>query len=165
MQNDLLFKNENLIFSYRTTGILKYNNQILFQKPKNESGLSLPGGHVMSMEFSQDALKREFKEELGIHINIDSLCAVGEIYFSWNERPCHQLNLYYLVSISDEEYNSFFTKEKLYAKDSAGKDRFDLEFVWIPIKKIAETTIYPQEIKTLLSNSSHSFMHFTSVQL
>lgn len=165
MKTDILFKMDNHIFSYRTTGILIHKNKVLVQKPLEDDGFSLPGGHVMAMEHSEDALKREFIEELGIQIKIDALRAVGEIYFLWNNRPCHQINLYYSVYISDDEYKKIISKEKLYAKDSVGNNKYDLEFTWLPIEKIDDSTIYPPEIKPILSQKDHTLIHFISNQL
>lgn len=34
MKQDILFKNEEFIFSYRVAGILIYSDKILLQKPK-----------------------------------------------------------------------------------------------------------------------------------
>ncbi|MBO5056431.1 MAG: NUDIX domain-containing protein [Lachnospiraceae bacterium] len=45
------------------------------------------GGHISSMETTQEALKREFEEELHAQIEIDHLIAVGEIFF-----PCATLD-------------------------------------------------------------------------
>ena len=33
---DILFKNDDFVFSYRVGGILKHNGKILLQRPKND---------------------------------------------------------------------------------------------------------------------------------
>ena len=38
-----------------------------------------------------ETLKREFEEELHAKIEVDNLLAIGEIYFPWGKRPCHQI--------------------------------------------------------------------------
>ena len=46
-----------------------------------------------------ETLKREFEEEIHAKIEVDNLLAIGEIYFPWGKRPCHQICLYYNVHL------------------------------------------------------------------
>lgn len=101
MGKDILYKTEDFVFSYRVAGILIRDNKILLQKPSNDDGYSLIGGHVSIGETTDISLIREFKEEIGVDISIDRLFAVGEIFFPWGKRPCHQISLYYKVKLSD----------------------------------------------------------------
>ena len=98
---DILFKNDDFVFSYRVGGILKHNGKILLQRPKNDD-YAIIGGHVAAMETSMETLKREFEEELHAKIEVDNLLAIGEIYFPWGKRPCHQICLYYNVHLIDD---------------------------------------------------------------
>lgn len=86
---DILFKNDDFVFSYRVGGILIHNEKILLQRPKNDD-YAIIGGHVAAMETSMETLKREFEEELHAEIEVDNLLAIGEIYFPWGKRPCHR---------------------------------------------------------------------------
>ena len=96
---DILFKNDDFVFSYRVGGILIHNEKILLQRPKNDD-YAIIGGHVAAMETSMETLKREFEEELHAEIEVDNLLAIGEIYFPWGKRPCHQICLYYNIPVS-----------------------------------------------------------------
>ena len=42
---DILFKNDDFVFSYRVGGILKHNGKILLQRPENDD-YAIIGGHV-----------------------------------------------------------------------------------------------------------------------
>ena len=64
---------------------------------------SIIGGHVTAMETSMETLKREFEEELHTKIEVDNLLAIGEIYFPWGKRPCHQICLYYNVHLVNDD--------------------------------------------------------------
>ena len=99
---DILFKNDDFVFSYRVGGILKHNGKILLQRPKNDD-YAIIGGHIAAMETSMETLKREFEEELHAKIEVDNLLAIGEIYFPWGKRPCHQICLYYNVHLMDDK--------------------------------------------------------------
>ena len=59
---DILFKNDDFVFSYRVGGILIHDGKILLQRPKNDN-YAIIGGHVAAMETSMESLKREFEEE------------------------------------------------------------------------------------------------------
>ena len=60
---DILFKNDDFVFSYRVGGILVHNSKILLQRPADDD-YAIIGGHVTAMETSAETLKREFEEEL-----------------------------------------------------------------------------------------------------
>ncbi len=53
---DILFKTESFVFSYRIAGILIRDGKILLQRPRNNDGYSIPGGHVSFGETSDKAL-------------------------------------------------------------------------------------------------------------
>lgn len=50
---DILFKNDDFVFSYRVGGILKHNGKILLQRPKNDD-YAIIGGHIAAMETSME---------------------------------------------------------------------------------------------------------------
>ena len=59
-------------------GICEFNGKILLLKVRSRSShdaekWEIPGGKVKKGEFFDQALKREFMEETGLEINIDSL--------------------------------------------------------------------------------------------
>lgn len=59
-------------------GICEYDGKILLLKVRSKSGhdagkWEIPGGKVKRKEFFDEALKREFLEETGLEINIESL--------------------------------------------------------------------------------------------
>ena len=59
-------------------GICEYENRILLLKIRSDSAhdsgkWEIPGGKVKKNEFFDDALKREYLEETGLEINIESL--------------------------------------------------------------------------------------------
>ena len=115
---DILFKNDDFVFSYRVGGILMRNGKILLQRPKNDD-YAIIGGHVAAMETSMETLKREFEEELHAKIEVDNLLAIGEIYFPWGKRPCHQICLYYNVHLMDDNdvYNAMMDATYTYTGD------------------------------------------------
>lgn len=102
MSKDILFKNDDFVFSYRVAGILIKNNRILLQHPLSDTGYAIPGGHVSFGETNEETLIREFREEIGVDIKVENLKWVGEIFFPWGDKPCHQINLFYKVALNDD---------------------------------------------------------------
>ena len=159
---DILYKNEDFIFSYRVGGLLIYNGKILLQRPVHDD-YSIIGGHIASMETSAEALKREFKEELHSEIAVDNLMAVGEMYFPWGSKPCHQLCLYYYVHLLD---NNIPLDGVFRGYDELNNERIDLDFCWIPLEDLKNgTKVYPLELIPNVLEPTNQIVHFVSKQI
>ncbi len=70
--------NMNDMWGLTTRGICEFEGKILLLKVRSKSShdaerWEIPGGKVKKGEFFDQALKREFREETGLEINIDSL--------------------------------------------------------------------------------------------
>ena len=163
MEKDILFKNETYIFSYRTGGILLHDGKILLQKPQNDD-YAIIGGHVTAMETTEQTLKREFEEEISAKIEVDSLMAVGEIFFPWGKRPCHQICLYYKIHLCDPE--AIPLSGIFHGYDELGNERINLDFCWVSLEELRKgVKVYPEElIPHILSNEDKVF-HFVSRQI
>ncbi|HJC25725.1 MAG TPA: NUDIX domain-containing protein [Candidatus Eisenbergiella merdavium] len=163
MEKDILFKNETYIFSYRVGGILLQDGKILLQKPQNDD-YAIIGGHVAAMETTEQTLKREFEEEIKTKIEVDNLMAVGEIFFPWGDRPCHQICLYYRIRLCDPK--AIPLSGIFHGYDELGNERIDLDFCWVPLEDLKDgVKVYPVElIPHILSNENEVF-HFVSNQL
>ncbi len=55
-------------FNYRVGAICKHDNKILILQNKGEDFWYVPSGRVKMLENSEDALKRELAEEIGVPI-------------------------------------------------------------------------------------------------
>lgn len=155
--SDILFKTDNYVFSYRVAGICIQNGKILLQKPTNDNGFAFPGGHGALGETSEETLIREFKEEIGADISVGELKWVGEIFFPWAAKPCHQICLYYAISIEDihTPINGIFM-----AREQLNGRSFEMEFHWIPMDKISHIEVYPANAVQLLDHFSDGVQHF-----
>lgn len=154
---DILYKTDKNVFSYRVAGICIQNGKLLLQKPTNDSGFAFPGGHVEFGETNRETLIREFKEEIGADIRVGQLKWVGELFFPWGEKPCHQICLYYIISIEDGHTprdGSFMAKEQLEGRG------FSIEFHWISLDDLADMEIYPTNAKQLLKKLDDGVQDF-----
>ncbi len=160
---DILFKTEDFVFSYRVGGILIRNNKILLQKPKDDD-YAIIGGHVASFETTEETLIREFKEELHANIAVDRLLAVGEIFFPWGKKPCHQLAMYYKVRLKDEQ--SIPLDGVFCGYDEFDNQRVDLDFCWVPLEELRNgLKVYPLELIPYILEDSGEVAHFVSRQV
>ncbi len=162
MERDILFKMDDMVFSYRVGGILIQNDKILLQRPKNDD-YSIIGGHVAGLETSAETLKREFEEELHTNIKVGKLLAVGEIFFPWGKRPCHQICFYYSVELlkPDIPMEGIFS-----GYDDLDQERIDLDFCWVPLEQLKNgAKVYPMELIPHILQPSNGCVHFISKQI
>ena len=94
------------------------------------------GGGIEFQETSQDALKREFKEEINVDIEIKKFLGVSENIFTYENKPGHEIVLYYQIDLPYQEK---------YLQDEDGELG---EAVWIDIEefKNGSKILYPKEI-------------------
>lgn len=154
---DILFKTDEYVFSYRVAGICIHNNKVLLQKPTNDTAFAFPGGHVELGETNAQTLIREFKEEIGVDITVSDLKWVGEIFFPWGNKLCHQICLYYIVDIKSNNVpleGMFVGKEKIEGR------KFDLEFHWVPIGELNNIEVYPTNVVELMNKINDGVQHF-----
>lgn len=156
--SDILFHLEDYVFSYRVAGIILHDDKILLQKPSDDSGYAIPGGHAEFGETGVQTLIREFKEEIGTDITVGGLKWVAEIFFRWNDKPCHQLCLYYDVSLNDKTQipldGVFVGNEHIEGRD------FKIEFHWKPLDSLSLLEVYPTNIAELMKHYGDGVQHF-----
>ena len=156
--SDILFHSEDYVFSYRVAGILLRDNKILLQKPLNDTGFAIPGGHVEFGEIHAQTLEREFKEEMKADIAVGELKWVAEIFFSWGDKPCHQICLYYDITLKDEKQiplDGTFTGDECIEKQSS-----KIEFHWISIDTLEQIEVYPPIISDLIKRYDEGVQKF-----
>lgn len=155
---DILFKTDDSVFSFRVAGICVQNGKVLLQTTTGEDrSFVFPGGHVAFGESNAETLIREFREEIGAEITVGELKWVAEIFFPWGDKPCHQLFLYYLVTLDSPEIPQegiFMAKEHLEGRN------FDLEFHWVPVEQVRELEVYPVNARELLDRLHEGVQHF-----
>jgi ADP-ribose pyrophosphatase YjhB (NUDIX family) len=158
MGKDIIFKTDEYVFSYRVAGLLIQNGKVLLQRPKDDTAYAIPGGHVALGETNEETLIREFKEEINVNIKVNTLKWIGEIFFPWGNKPCHQICLFYNVLLTENNVipldGTFWGTEQLEDKS------FKLEFSWIDIKDIETIELYPIQVKKYLANGVNKVEHF-----
>lgn len=159
---DILFRQDDFVFSYRVGGILICDGKILLQRPPKDN-YAIIGGHISAMETSAETLAREFREELHADVEVGRLLAIGEIFFPWGKRPCHQIALYYEVELKNP--TQIPLDGIFHGYDELDNERIDLDFCWVPLQDLKEEIVYPMELTAHLLSGSKEIYHFVSRQL
>ena len=124
------------------------NNKILLHKSKEDNFYAIPGGRIMIGETSENALKREFIEEIGAKITIKNFLGTVENFFEYNGKKYHELMLVY-ESTFDSNSN-FYKEERIIGLEEDGK----IEFIWKTIDEIKQLDLRPLFLKeNIISNT------------
>ena len=124
-------------------GLVRRGDKVLVQegydKVRKETFYRFLGGGIEFQEQSSSALKREFKEELGVDIVVGDYIGLLENIFVSNGKKAHELVLVYEGSISDKDY-----KENYHIVD----DGTEMDATWIEIEKFknGELILYPEKV-------------------
>ena len=124
-------------------GLAIKNNKLLvsegFDKIKNETFYRCLGGGIEFLEKSEEALKREFLEEINISITVKDFLGISENIFTYQGKKAHELILFYSIEISDENY-----QEEYIVTDDHGKTVAK----WIDINEFKNKNkiLYPEEV-------------------
>ena len=124
-------------------GLAIKNNKILvsegFDKVKNETFYRCLGGGIEFLEKSEEALKREFLEEINVDIAVKDFLGISENIFTYQGKNAHELVLFYSIEISDENY-----QEEYKVIDDHGETIAK----WMDIKEFKNKNkiLYPEEV-------------------
>lgn len=113
-------------------GVCVKNGQVLVCRNRKHGNVYLPGGHVDWGEDSKHALAREWREELGVPATAGRFLGVVEqIYKARSGRTC-EISLVFEVRCP-----------KLSAKNKPPSAEDHLEFEWVPLAKLAKSSLLP----------------------
>ena len=124
-------------------GLVIKDNKLLvsegFDKVKNETFYRCLGGGIEFLEKGEEALKREFLEEINVDIAVKDFLGISENIFTYQGKNAHELILFYSIEISDENY-----QEEYKVIDDHGETIAK----WIDINefKNKNKTLYPKEV-------------------
>ena len=124
-------------------GLAVRDNKLLvsegYDKIKKQTFYRCLGGGIEFLEKSQDALKREFLEEINIIIIVKKFLGISENIFTFDGKSAHELVLYYLIDFHEEDYKTEYVLTEEHEQTKA---------IWINIDdfKSGNKILYPEDI-------------------
>ena len=157
---DLTFHTPEGVFNYRVCAVILHGNRLLAMKNQRKSHFFLPGGRVMLHESAQDAIVRELKEELGIHVTNLRPLWLNQGFFTENvtKQRFHELCIYYLVDIS---HTDLIHKPESFTLQEGARTN---HFFWLPLETPQEQYLYPLFIKEKIHNLPRSLTMLTEYE-
>jgi len=128
--------------------IIKNKGKILLCFYKKGNHYFLPGGGIEFQELAEDAIYREFNEEMGLDrdsIKIDSFQGVIENMYA----DRHSLELVFNVSLKESAIES--------------QEAYKIDFYWKDISEIDDLDIRPVNVKKMIKDRNVN--HITNVDL
>jgi len=139
MAQDWLFKTEEGTCNFRCAGVIIHNGKVLLQRDYGE--YALVGGQVQIGETGEEAVIREFEEELGAKIRCQRLLWTEECFWEWKGRSSHTLSFYYLAEFCE---GGDFPDDGCFHPQ---KDNPRIEIGWVPVEQLDSLTVYPEFLK------------------
>ncbi len=117
--------------------VIQREDKILLAHKIGDPNTFLPGGHIDYGEYSDAALIRELREELGIEAEIGEFMGLQEYQFKdWDGRHHHEINFIYRAE----------TKDEIKSRES------HLEFLWCEFDQLEEKMLLPDTLPSLITD-------------
>ncbi|MGG4397008.1 GNAT family N-acetyltransferase [Paenibacillus thiaminolyticus] len=143
-------------FLLRVAGVLIHDGKVLMQRSKSGDAWVLPGGRAEWNEPTEEAVIREFAEELGMCVRPTRLVWLIENFNAYRQDGLHEFGVYYEVYACPGEQIDIPDGEFI-GKEAAPV----LTFRWIELEQVPDTVIYPAGLKRLL-RSIGEFRHIVN---
>lgn len=109
-----------------------------YDKVKNQTFYRCLGGGIEFLEKSDEALKREFLEEINADITVKDFLGIAENIFTYEGKSAHEIIFIYSIEIKENDYKNEYTI--IDAQNHIAK--------WIDIDtfKNSKAILYPEEV-------------------
>ena len=142
---DLRFLVDGMKLNVRVGIMIIKDNKILLHKNDNRDNYCLPGGGIKFLESSEDAIKREIKEETGLDIKVDEFVSTIENLFEHDGIKFHEICFIYKGSFVEDIDTS---------KIINNIEDKPIKYGFVDIDRIDDYYILPVVIKDILKNNN-----------
>lgn len=123
-------------------GIVVRDGKILackgYDKVKGIHFYRVIGGGIEFLEKSNETLKREFMEEMGVNITVGEFLGIDENIFTYNGNRAHEIILLYRAALDESDYRDIYYHE--------GDTNCPIEWVDVEDIKSGKTILYPTSV-------------------
>jgi ADP-ribose pyrophosphatase YjhB (NUDIX family) len=155
----LTFDQGECRFNYRVAGVAIDDGHVLIHRAADEAFWTLPGGRVEMGEASEETIRREMREELGVDVRVERLLWIVENFFEYDGKKCHELAFYYLMTIPDGRLRADGETFEGLEEFFEGKPVVRLLFRWHPLDRLEELEILPSFLRERLGELPDSVEH------
>ena len=143
---DLTFRLKRGTFNYRVGAVIIHGGKLLLMKNEEEPYYYTVGGRVRFNETTEETVRREVREEIGIDLDIDRFLFFQEQFFDGKVTGTHihELGVYYLMTDSP-------ALEHLECHSVTARGVAE-ELCWIPLEEIGDYYIVPESVAAKLKN-------------
>ena len=158
---DSSFKTAEGRFNYRVAGLIVHDEKLLIMNDENQPYYYVPGGRVKLHEKSEDAIRREIKEELSLEVNIKRMLWVNENFFeeATLKEKFHEICFFYLLELQDED---FYVRGNEFTVNEEGKIHM---YYWKPFEELIDLNLYPLFLKERITDLPLEIEHLVEIKL
>lgn len=149
---------ERAHFLYRVGGVCLRDGHVLLNRAVGDDYWSLPGGRCEVLETAADALAREMREEAAVEVTVGRLLLIVESFFTLDDRPHHQIGLYFAFSLPDG--CPLLDTAAVHAGQEGDAP---LEFRWFPLADLDRVRLYPTCIRSALQQPLDTPRHLVEI--
>ena len=153
---DLQFEDTGSVFNCRVNGILVKDGKVLLSKLRGDANWTTVGGKVTFGEKSEDAVIREFREEMGVSLPVDRLLGIVEHFFDFKGKNFHQYLFVYGLKDPDDIL-PVFEGEGPMADNPRGICR------WFPVSDLESVPIKPHCLKRFILSPQSEVLHLCEI--
>ena len=147
-------------FQPRVAAVCVRQDHVLLQKALDGDFWVLPGGRLLPLETTADALRRTMRWEIAQEVSVQRLLWMMEYVTRIAGRAVHELGFYYAIDLPD---NSPYLDLR---RDHAGVERgHDLLLSWFPISDLPGMPVFPDFLKTAVGQLPNSPQHIVQVDV
>jgi ADP-ribose pyrophosphatase YjhB (NUDIX family) len=146
-------------FQPRVAAVCVWQDHVLLQRALDGAFWVLPGGRLLPLELTADALARTMRCEIEQEVTVRRLLWVMEYITPMRGRRVHELGFYYAIDLPE---NSPFLD---LTRDHAGVERgHDLVLRWFPVDALPDLPLFPDFLRIAVRQLPDSPQHIVRVE-
>ncbi|MGT2785386.1 NUDIX hydrolase [Streptococcus merionis] len=146
MSQDFRTRIDNQVFGVRASGLIIKDDQIYLYRD-DRGGYYVVGGAVAVGETTEEAVKREILEEIGLEVQIEKLAFIVENQFCQGDVNFHNIEFHYRVTPLSLPNQTLMEDGKTMACE------------WVKLDNVDKIDIRPAFLKTALKNWNGQVTH------